>query len=110
MTRLLGSFIGLVSIASVYVQATLDSNDIDFILHADRATNDSLLWGTYRPNLYFGTRTRFPESLMTGLIWFDGGEFQGFQRKKICYARETYKIDASLISQGLVMLVIKEMD
>ncbi|CAB4480583.1 glycoside hydrolase [Rhizophagus irregularis] len=34
------------------------------------ASNDSLLWGTYRPNLYFGTRPRLPESLLTGLIWF----------------------------------------
>ena len=86
MTRLLASLAGLVSMASVLVHATLDSNDIDFIMHADRAANDSLLWGTYRPNLYFGTRTRFPESLMTGLIWFDGGDFQGFQRKRIRYA------------------------
>lgn len=83
MTRLVGSLVGLVSMASLLVQATLDPHDIDFVMHADRAANDSLLWGTYRPNLYFGTRTRFPESLMTGLIWFDGGEFQGFQRKTI---------------------------
>ncbi|CDH50432.1 glycoside hydrolase family 63 protein [Lichtheimia corymbifera JMRC:FSU:9682] len=82
MTRLVGSLVGLVSMASVLVQATLDPHDIDFVMHADRAANDSLLWGTYRPNLYFGTRTRFPESLMTGLIWFDGGEFQGFQRAR----------------------------
>ncbi|CAG8509008.1 11650_t:CDS:10 [Diversispora eburnea] len=36
----------------------------------NKASNNSLLWGTYRPNLYFGTRPRLPESLMTGLIWF----------------------------------------
>ncbi|GES73190.1 glycoside hydrolase family 63 protein [Rhizophagus clarus] len=34
------------------------------------ASNESLLWGTYRPNLYFGVRPRLPESLLTGLIWF----------------------------------------
>ncbi|RCI06676.1 Processing alpha glucosidase I [Rhizopus stolonifer] len=44
------------------------------------ASNSSLLWGTYRPNLYFGTRPRLPESLMTGLMWFDANNFQGFQR------------------------------
>jgi mannosyl-oligosaccharide glucosidase len=44
------------------------------------ASNSSLLWGTYRPNLYFGTRPRIPESVMTGLMWFDAGEFKGFQR------------------------------
>lgn len=45
------------------------------------ASNSSLLWGTYRPNLYFGTRPRIPESVMTGLMWFDASQFQGFQRK-----------------------------
>lgn len=44
-------------------------------------SNSSLLWGTYRPNLYFGTRPRIPESVMTGLMWFDASDFQGFQRK-----------------------------
>ncbi|KAJ2401509.1 Processing alpha glucosidase I [Coemansia sp. RSA 2559] len=29
-----------------------------------------LLWGTYRPNLYFGTRPRLPNSLLSGLMWF----------------------------------------
>ncbi|RHZ88789.1 hypothetical protein Glove_21g288 [Diversispora epigaea] len=49
------------------------SNNAEFLenkIIANRASNNSLLWGTYRPNLYFGTRPRLPESLMTGLIWF----------------------------------------
>lgn len=33
--------------------------------------NESLYWGTYRPNLYFGTSTRSPLNLMTGLMWFN---------------------------------------
>jgi hypothetical protein len=33
--------------------------------------NESLYWGTYRPNLYFGTGTRSPNSLKTGLMWFN---------------------------------------
>ncbi|KAI7865401.1 glycoside hydrolase [Spinellus fusiger] len=49
---------------------------------AGQATNSSLLWGTYRPNLYFGTRPRLPESLMTGLMWFDASHYQGFQRMR----------------------------
>ncbi|KAG1048149.1 hypothetical protein G6F43_009441 [Rhizopus delemar] len=44
------------------------------------SSNSSLLWGTYRPNLYFGTRPRLPESIMTGLMWFDANDLQGFQR------------------------------
>ncbi|KAJ2601754.1 Processing alpha glucosidase I [Coemansia sp. RSA 1722] len=32
--------------------------------------DSDLLWGTYRPNLYFGTRPRLPDSLLSGLMWF----------------------------------------
>lgn len=47
------------------------------------ASNSSLLWGTYRPNLYFGTRPRLPESVMTGLMWFDAANIQGIQRTRL---------------------------
>ncbi|CAG8443656.1 9694_t:CDS:10 [Ambispora gerdemannii] len=46
---------------------------------AARTTNQSLLWGTYRPNLYFGVRPRLPESLMTGLMWFGVDDLEGWQ-------------------------------
>ncbi|KAL2039100.1 hypothetical protein N7G274_008149 [Stereocaulon virgatum] len=44
-----------------------------------RRSNDSLLWGPYRPNLYFGVRPRIPKSLMTGLMWAKVDSFQGVQ-------------------------------
>ncbi|KAI6360180.1 hypothetical protein MCOR25_006795 [Pyricularia grisea] len=34
-----------------------------------RLNNDSLLWGPYKPNLYFGVRSRTPKSLNLGLLW-----------------------------------------
>ncbi|EAW08719.1 mannosyl-oligosaccharide glucosidase [Aspergillus clavatus NRRL 1] len=34
-----------------------------------KANNDSLLWGPYKPNLYFGVRPRIPNSLSAGLMW-----------------------------------------
>ncbi|KAI5924330.1 glycoside hydrolase [Camillea tinctor] len=34
-----------------------------------RLNNQSLLWGPYRPNLYFGVRPRIPKSIATGLLW-----------------------------------------
>ncbi|PYH48176.1 mannosyl-oligosaccharide glucosidase [Aspergillus saccharolyticus JOP 1030-1] len=34
-----------------------------------RANNQSLLWGPYKPNLYFGVRPRIPNSLFAGLMW-----------------------------------------
>ena len=44
-----------------------------------KVSNDSLLWGPYRPNLYFGVRPRIPKSLMTGLMWAKVDSFQGVQ-------------------------------
>ena len=50
------------------------------ILHENaRSSNESLLWGPYRPNLYFGVRPRIPKSLMTGLMWAKVDSFQGVQ-------------------------------
>ncbi|KAJ4287663.1 Processing alpha glucosidase I [Kalmusia sp. IMI 367209] len=39
------------------------------VAEIEKASNDSLLWGPYRPNLYFGIRPRIPKSLMGGLLW-----------------------------------------
>lgn len=39
------------------------------VAEIEKASNDSLLWGPYRPNLYFGVRPRIPKSLMGGLLW-----------------------------------------
>lgn len=36
---------------------------------AARASNQSLLWGPYKPNLYFGVRPRIPNSVFAGLMW-----------------------------------------
>ncbi|THH15032.1 hypothetical protein EW146_g5398 [Bondarzewia mesenterica] len=44
--------------------------------------SESLLWGAYRPNLYFGLRPRIPQSLMTGLIWFGTQDYQSFTRAR----------------------------
>jgi len=41
--------------------------------------DQSLLWGPYRPNLYFGIRPRLPQSLMTGLMWFSTLNYQSVQ-------------------------------
>ncbi|KAL4905315.1 hypothetical protein BDW74DRAFT_21357 [Aspergillus multicolor] len=36
---------------------------------AAKASNQSLLWGPYKPNLYFGVRPRIPNSVFAGLMW-----------------------------------------
>jgi mannosyl-oligosaccharide glucosidase len=47
-----------------------------------RQQNDSLLWGPYRPNLYFGVRPRIPKSFMGGLMWSRVDNFQDVQNSK----------------------------
>ena len=53
-----------------------------YLALSEARSNDSqdLLWGAYRPNLYFGVRPRLPQSLMSGLIWHGTQDFQSFQR------------------------------
>ena len=48
------------------------------IASVGNAANDTLLWGAYRPGLYFGLRPRLPQSLMTGLIWFGTQDYRAF--------------------------------
>ncbi|KAF7304743.1 Mannosyl-oligosaccharide glucosidase [Mycena kentingensis (nom. inval.)] len=49
---------------------------------AAQRTNDTLLWGPYRPNLYFGLRPRIPQSLMTGLVWFGTQDYQSISKTR----------------------------
>jgi mannosyl-oligosaccharide glucosidase len=43
--------------------------ELPLIKESSKSLNESLLWGTYRSNLYFGLRTRDPKSLLTGIMW-----------------------------------------
>ncbi|KAK1912124.1 hypothetical protein P3342_009723 [Pyrenophora teres f. teres] len=49
------------------------------VAEVEKATNASLLWGPYRPNLYFGVRPRIPRSLMGGLMWTRVEDYQSVQ-------------------------------
>lgn len=49
----------------------------------DRSYTNSLLWGTYRPGTYFGVRSRTPNSLEMGLMWFSYGSTQ-FVLRHLC--------------------------
>jgi mannosyl-oligosaccharide glucosidase len=54
---------------SVYSQPKDDSQD--------------LLWGTYRPNLYFGLRPKIPQSLMVGLMWFGTTDYNSVNSQSV---------------------------
>ena len=49
-------------------------------IQARAQADASLLWGSYRPQIYFGLRPRLPDSLLTGLAWFGVQSYNGFQR------------------------------
>lgn len=72
---------GLAAATSAYEEG-------ESILHSEigRQNNQSLLWGPYRPNLYFGVRPRLPESLMTGLMWGKVETYTDFQNS-LCPSR-----------------------
>ncbi|KAH7930897.1 glycoside hydrolase family 63 protein [Leucogyrophana mollusca] len=44
--------------------------------------SDTLIWGAYRPNLYFGLRPRLPQSLMTGLMWFGTQNYHSISKTR----------------------------
>ncbi|OJD18004.1 hypothetical protein AJ78_01961 [Emergomyces pasteurianus Ep9510] len=46
----------------------------------EKASNESLLWGPYRSNLYFGVRPRIPKSLLTGLMWATLNDYQSAEK------------------------------
>ena len=48
-----------------------------------KSSNDSLLWGPYKPNLYFGVQPRIPKSLTTGLIWAKVDNYEGIQQSML---------------------------
>lgn len=47
-----------------------------------RQNNQSLLWGPYKPNLYFGVRPRVPKGLWTGLMWGGVNSFEEVPKSK----------------------------
>lgn len=68
----------------VALAATLVAADDTAILYKEvaRNANQSLMWGPYRPNLYFGVRPRLPQSFMTGLMWSRVDDFENVQHSK----------------------------
>jgi hypothetical protein len=70
-TTMLSSFFSAVVLVALTFlsQAQFEDSTNILINEVARASNQSLLWGPYRPNLYFGVRPRIPKSLLTGLLW-----------------------------------------
>jgi mannosyl-oligosaccharide glucosidase len=68
------SFLGLLATLLSFV-AIINAQ----VAEIEKASNESLLWGPYRPNLYFGVRPRIAKSLMGGLLWTRVEDYQSVQ-------------------------------
>ncbi len=74
----------LVALISLLSLQTVAADD-ESILTSEigRLNNQSLLWGPYRPNLYFGIRPRLPKSLMAGLLWVKVDSYTDVQNRTV---------------------------
>ncbi|KAK5654811.1 hypothetical protein OQA88_6847 [Cercophora sp. LCS_1] len=71
------AFLWLSSLLGLSVEATADESVL--IGEVGRQNNQSLLWGPYKPNLYFGVRPRIPKSLAVSLMWGRVDTYQDIQ-------------------------------
>lgn len=71
-----------VVLASAILTLLTCVNALDALTENARLSNDSLVWGPYRPNLYFGVRPRIPKSLTTGLLWAKVDNFESVQHSR----------------------------
>lgn len=63
--------------------ARVEDLELDTIAEEyEKLNQQSLNWGPYRSNLYLGIRSRIPESILTGLIWFPAESFKGVMLSK----------------------------
>lgn len=51
---------------------------------------ESLYWGTYRPQVYFGVRARTPQSLVAGLMWL-GVKNERYFMRHVCQDSDELK-------------------
>jgi hypothetical protein len=62
-------------VASLYATQALAQDPEVFT----KASNESLLWGPYKSNLYFGVRPRIPKSVTASLAWVRVEDFSKVQ-------------------------------
>lgn len=73
-----------------------------------KLSNDSLLWGPYRPNLYFGIRPRLPKSLLTGLLWARVDSFDAVQHSMLVYLVHSPSFCSKIKPSAGILLTIAE--
>ena len=76
----------VVGMLSSFAANAFAEADQETLAESTKLSNETLLWGPYRPNLYFGVRPRIPKSLMTGLMWAKVDGFQNVQQSRFLSA------------------------
>ncbi|KAK3359220.1 glycoside hydrolase family 63 protein [Lasiosphaeria hispida] len=77
--RQLSLWLACLGLALLGVPAAATGDESILNSEIGRQNNQSLLWGPYRPNLYFGVRPRIPQGLMAGLMWGKVDTYNDFQ-------------------------------
>jgi mannosyl-oligosaccharide glucosidase len=62
--------------AAVLTLGVAASSKEDAATEIGRLNDESLLWGPYKPNLYFGVRPRLPKGLWTSLMWASVSDYE----------------------------------
>jgi hypothetical protein len=99
------------------IQVHAADNDASILINEiGRASNDSLMWGPYRPNLYFGVRPRLPKSFLGGLMWSKVDNYQDVQNSTFCgyifldyFYPALYMVSGVLPKKGLTFGVIRRL-
>lgn len=70
-----------VSAAALVLGASATEGGASSVLTTEigRQNNQSLFWGPYKSNLYFGVRPRTPDALWTGLMWGRVDDYRDIQ-------------------------------
>lgn len=80
---LAAALVSCLALFTVHAEAKGTNDESILISEVGRQNNESLLWGPYKPNLYFGVQPRIPKSLMAGLMW---GRVDNFQDIHTCWS------------------------
>lgn len=89
-------------LAAAGVTATSSAPDGESILNTEigRMNNQSLFWGPYKPNLYFGIRPRAAEGLWTGLSWSQLNNYGDLQTSEFCHRLASRQAREKSTNQG----------
>jgi len=72
----------LVAISLLSLESVLPQAHAQEASAFTKASNESLLWGPYSPNLYFGIRPRIPKSVRASLLWARVDDFATVQQSE----------------------------